>query len=340
MINRRLPLYIDIVFCIILLPVMMMMLPVEKWIMHNPMFFVTLILWLYCVYFLHRFVSVPMLFRKNRTWVALLIFVGTIAVTYIIARLQFDPHHFHKFEKMRNDFRFFPKMRLREQGMWFMFFVVTCFSFAVGLLTQLARQIVVSKELQGERDKAELALYKAQINPHFLFNTLNSLYSLIIQGSEKSETAFMQFIDMLKYMYSNGDKEKIPLVHEIEYIRQYIELQKLRLNEHTKIDFECRNIDAASGEIAPMLLITFVENAFKYGISSHEDCYIDIRAEVTDGVLNFSVENLIMRRPDNRKGLGLKNCRKRLELLYKDKYGLNIIEHGNKFRIDFKLNLR
>lgn len=336
--NKKIPFYIDIIFCFVLLPVMIMLLPVERWIANNTFSAIIFIIWLYAVYFINRFATVPLLFGKKKTVAGTVVLLLTFVVAYFIINSLFDFHGHHRGGRFVGDIRFLPRMRIREQGMWFMFFVVTCFSFAVGLFTELVRQMLKSKELEVQRDKAELSLYKAQINPHFLFNTLNSLYGLLITGSDKSETAFMQFIGMLKYMYSNGDKEKLPVREEAEYIRRYIELQKLRLNEHTSIIFECVNTSDEERCIASMLLITFVENAFKYGVSSHKDSCIKIGIAVDGDILNFYTENSIMKYTDEH-GLGIENCRKRLDMLYRSHYMLKIKDEDGIYRVDLSLDL-
>lgn len=139
---------------------------------------------------------------------------------------------------------------------------MAAFSFAVGTLAELYRRTIERQAAEHEQRKAELALYKVQINPHFLFNTLNTLYGLMLTDVARAETAFMQFMDMTKYMYTNADKDRVPLRSEIDYIRQYIELQKNRMNDHTHVhlSIESRN-GCPDAMIAPMILITFVENA-------------------------------------------------------------------------------
>lgn len=337
--KKNIPFCIDIVFCVLLLPMMVVLLPVDKWLVNNSLFVLILIVWLYVVYFVNRFFNVPLLFSKKKAMWAIICFILTVVVTYLIGKLQFHVHRLPHRQAYVDPIFFLPKMRPREQGVWFMFLVVTCFSFAVGLLTELTKEMIARQSLEFEKNKAELALYKAQINPHFLFNTLNSLYGLVISGSEKSENAFVQFIDMLKYMYSNGDKDLIPLTEEIEYIHQYIELQKLRLNEHTILTFECNNIET-SLNIVPMILITFIENAFKYGVSSHSDSFINISINVNDTVLRMCVRNKIIKYVDNRYGIGIANCRKRLDLLYADKYDLKIYSTNDVYNVELFLNLK
>ena len=122
----------------------------------------------------------------------------------------------------------------------------------------------VQTGIEAEKNRAELALYKAQINPHFLFNTLNALYGLVLTKSDKTESAFIKFSNILKYMYAQTTMETISINNEVEYIRQYVDLQSLRLNKHTQVVFETQ-IDDEHAKIPPMILITFVENTFKYG---------------------------------------------------------------------------
>lgn len=168
-------------------------------------------------------------------------------------------------------------------------------------------------------------LYKAQINPHFLFNTLNTLYDLMISGSEKAEPAFVKFTELLRYMYSNSTPDKTSVSEEINYISEYIDLQLLRLNEHTNVCFTHQEDDTTL-EIAPMILITFIENVFKYGISSHTDSNLLIDIRVENGVLSLVTENPVQQRLlPPKEGIGISNCRKRLDLLYPEAYTLDII---------------
>lgn len=143
-------------------------------------------------------------------------------------------------------------------------------------------------------------------------------------------------------MYANGVKDKVSLETELEYIRQYIELQKHRLNELTHVSFSCLLSEADKQlEIAPMLLITFVENAFKHGVSSRSENHIYIRAEVENKQLLFQVENPLVQKLGNqpRKGIGLENCRKRLDLLYAGKYQLTEEKGEHTFKIILQIKL-
>lgn len=344
--NKYLPLGIDLFFCFVLLPAMIALLPVERWLANNSPFVLTLITWLYAVYFLSRKACVPMMFRSRRQLViALCILAGTLLVTWIITRYQMefpfrgDHPRSNRVRRITN----LSKIRLHQQATWFLYLVTLCFSIAVGLLTELYKQMAVRQSIEFEKKKAELALYKAQINPHFLFNTLNTLYGLMLTQSEKAEKAFMQFIHLVKYMYTRATQDKVSVEEEAEYIGRYIELQKNRLDENrTHVAYTYSNDHLyPHAQIAPMLLITFVENALKYGTSSHTESHIHIDIQLTQGILHFKAANQVVnpRPADKEPGIGIANCRKRLELLYPSVHQLEIAEEDGWYRVNLEIGI-
>ena len=220
------------------------------------------------------------------------------------------------------------------------FLIVTGFSLAIELTFELFHQILSRQEIEAEKNKAELAFHKAQINPHFLFNTLNTLYALVLSGSNKTESAFIKFSGILRYIYSQSNSELIPAEQELDYIRQYVDLQKLRLNHHTQVDL---TLKVANGQtlIPPMILITFVENALKYGSSSEVDCVIHIHIHIEEDHLCLKTENTVMHhREDGRTGIGIANCRKRLDLLYPSCYKLHIEEKNGIYKAHLNIQLK
>ena len=346
--GKKVQLLIDLFFCLVLLPVMIYLLPIERWLENNLLFVCLLVAWLYIVYCVNRVFTIPSLFKDRRhlMW-AVLVVLAMIGITYLLSQYKMEFH----FQRQPSgppaggppQRTFSPmKFRLHQQAVWFLFVIVMTFSSAIGLLGQLYRQRARQQELEMAKNKAELSLYKAQIDPHFLFNTLNTLYSMVVTQSPKTEDAFMQFIDITRYIYNNANQDSVAIDDEAHYLQQYIDLQRNRLNECTTVNFAYRNDGRHPGlTIAPMLLITFVENALKYGVSTSVDTLIDIDMQVADGVLHLTTSNPIRIKPkdENHVGIGIENSRKRLELIYGSGYSLDINETPDHFDLHLTINL-
>lgn len=333
--NNRIALYIDLLFCLVIIPLVIMLLPVDRWIVTNTAFLFTLVVYVYALYFVYRCVCLPKLFMQKKYLRIVILLVVLVAVTECLTYFPMPT------ERLTDDSRpMEARLHIRTQTIWFFFLMVTGFSLAIELTFELFRQILSRQEIEAEKNKAELALYKAQINPHFLFNTLNTLYALVLSGSDKTESAFVKFSGILRYMYSQSGSELIPAERELDYIRQYVDLQKLRLNRHTQVNLA---IDMAGKQvlIPPMILITFVENVFKYGTSSDTDCTVYIHICVDEDRLLLETENAVMRRrEDGNQGIGIANCRKRLELLYPGRYELRVGESDNQYKTYLTIRLK
>ena len=267
--NNHIALYVDLLFCLIIMPLTIMLLPVDRWIVHNTAFLLTLIAYIYIIYFIYRWVCLPKLFMQKKYIRIAGLLITLTATTWLFTYFPVPSDHTSSPRQME------ARMNMRTQTIWFFFLMVTGFSLAIELTFELFRQILAKQEIAAEKNKAELALYKAQINPHFMFNTLNMLYALVLSGSDKTESAFVKFSNILRYMYAQTHSENIPIGQEIEYIRQYTDLQKLRLNHHTRVTLTAQT-DNETTPVPSMIFITFVENAFKYGTSADTDCNIQI----------------------------------------------------------------
>jgi two-component system, LytTR family, sensor kinase len=197
-----------------------------------------------------------------------------------------------------------------------------------------------NREIQAEKLGTELSFLKAQINPHFLFNTLNSLYILSIKKSEKASEAILILSKIMRYVLTEAKNDKVDLDMEIDYIRQYIELQKLRLTDNVHVDFTV--LGTISGlKISPLLLIPFVENAFQYGISTHHSSPITIHLEVNRNMMLFVVENRknnLTERTHKGNGIGIENTRRKLQLLYPDQYTMDVNDDGTTYRVKLTLD--
>jgi len=196
--------------------------------------------------------------------------------------------------------------------------------------------------LENEKLESELGFLKSQISPHFLYNTLNNICSLARKKSDETENALIKLSDIMRYMMDDSREDKVLLSKEIEYLNNYIELQRLRISEKVKIGFTISG-DPHSMMIEPMLLIPFVENAFKHGVSCVDEAVISISMDTGKDHLHFNVENRIFKNANadlpSEPGIGLKNVRRRLELLYPGSHVLSVSEEGTTFRVDLTIRL-
>lgn len=332
-------LLLDLFFCILIMPLLIIWGPAHYWWRISPLFTCLAITYFYACYFATKFLRLPELILSKSFYKIAGISVVLIILTYLLTLYPLPGIDF-----------VIPSMseyqtRVRNYNVtitiWLMFSVVICYSLTVALIKELFHRLLLQNVVENQRNKAELALYKAQINPHFLFNTLNSLYSLVIGTSQKAEDAFIKFTEILKYTYTTADNDWVTIIDEINYINNYIDLQSIRLDEHTVITWNY-SVDDESALIAPMIFLTFVENAFKYGASTSQNCNILIKLQLEKGILSFQTRNQILKHSDEfRKDMpvGINNCRSRLSGLYPDNYSINIKEDDKIFQVDLKINL-
>ncbi len=328
--------YIDIAFCLVVLPVMVITFPIERWFHNFPCYVISVAVWLYGLYFLNRKLTIPFLFRdRKRILVAIGLFLASIAVTY-----GFSMIHLYTPKPSIFDIgitRVLPKVNQYQQAVWCLFMIVEAYSFAVGLLVQTYMQRTRLLSVKAYRDKAELELYRAQIKPHFMFNTLNSLYGLFLTNNEKALESLERFISMMRYLHTSSKTDTAPLADEIDYIRQYVALQSLRLNEKTTVEL---HIDTSGDDlrVPPMLFVTFVENCFKHGVSPDEESRISISIVQKGEKLNFTTSNKIFPIQRISENMGIENCRKRLALLYPGHHNLEIGADGSTYSVKLQID--
>ena len=199
------------------------------------------------------------------------------------------------------------------------------------------------KAVENERLLAELNFLKAQINPHFLFNTLNNLYYLAYSKSENTTEVIERLSQMMRYMIYESNHPQVLLSKEIDYMKSYISLEQLRLNKQIPIELTVEG-DTEKVFIAPLIFITFLENAFKHGVSNNYDqSYVKATIRVVGLECFYSVENSKMPTPkpeaEEKSGIGLQNVKRRLELSYPEKYALTVNDLPDKYRIDLRISL-
>lgn len=196
------------------------------------------------------------------------------------------------------------------------------------------------KMLQADKSKAELALLKTQINPHFFFNTLNNLYALSVKNSDQAPGVILKLSEMMRYTIYEGKKDLVPITEEIEYLENYIDLHRIRY--HKSVDIQFTHLIEEKGQITPLLFIILLENAFKHGVDSLSDkAYVHINLQSDSSGIQFSIENNFEAVDmDQEKGIGLDNLKQRLELTYPKQHKLIISEKESIFKVDLKIMAR
>lgn len=285
-------------------------------------------------FYLNYYVLLPKLYFSNKKILFFIIISICFIAIYMGSNVLFPFDFQPKIEngnkppmKPNQLFHFF------ESG-FFQFIVVVFLSYLLKLNQRF-------ETIKQEKQLAEISYLKAQINPHFLFNTLNSLYALTITKSDEAPNAVLKLSSMMRYVVTESSQEFVPLSKEINYIKDYISLQKLRMNDDVNFSFKCIG-DVNGKAIAPLILIPFIENAFKYGLNPDEDSEISIDIAVVDFNLTLVTKNkmVVHELPEDMKTeTGIENTKKRLEFIYPNKHLLEISELENEFIIRLNINL-
>ncbi len=214
---------------------------------------------------------------------------------------------------------------------------VTAIGATIKLTYEWINEKRKNEELQKTQLRTELNFLKSQIQPHFFFNTLNNLYALVIKKSPTAPDVVLKLSEIMQYVLYDAKEPKISLLNEINYIYSYLDLEKLRYGDTVKSSIEITgNIDEV--EIPPLLFLPFIENCFKHGIANNDDIKVDIRFEITDNFLFFTVENTFHKNNEIsvKHGIGIENVKRRLQLLYGENFTLETKVKKNKFKVLLK----
>ena len=223
----------------------------------------------------------------------------------------------------------------------FVFFITLAASGMYGYSVQNAKREQVLKEMERQQAVSNLQLLKSQLSPHFLFNAMNSLYSLSLKKSEELPNAILTFSDLLRYNTYDSSEDFVDVEKEIEYLHNYVKIQKLRVAGGSTILFDEEIDKNASVQIAPMILIPFVENAFKHGRSPEGTVDIIANIRVSANEICFSIVNklFVSGTKDSAHGIGIQNVKTRLQLIYGPKHHLEIHETETDYRVDLKIDI-
>ncbi len=269
------------------------------------------------LYYWNYYYAIPQLYfgGKKKTFAAISLLFVLLLCLLAFADRAYNP---------------FPSPPFRYPVFIFILSILLRFAVIMFICFALASYTRLQKSEEANL-RSELAYLKAQINPHFLFNTLNSLYALAVTRSEKTPDAISRLSAIMRYVIDDAAADLVPLERELNYTSAYIELEKLRLNKKVNLVYEIRG-EAKNKKIAPLLLLPIVENAFKHGVSASDESTILISITIEDKTLNLRTQNTTGKKPAQQgTGLGLSNVQKRLELLYPGKHELTTSEKNNEF---------
>ena len=305
----------------------------------NFLVYVLLLLFFYLNYYL----LIPKLYIRKKYFLYISVVLSCYLIVHFIPDTLIPPGDFtpdfSDIRPPRGDFMPRPGNRppsffsFRENH-FFQFFIVLALSLLMSFNDHL-------KRIQKEKLIAEVSYLKAQINPHFLFNTLNSLYALALAKSDEAPEAILKLSGMMRYVVTESNRVKVALQKELDYLNDYVELQRLRLSKEVLLSFKIKG-NHKDLEIVPLILITYIENAFKYGINPDEKSAIDILINIKGKNLILEVKNRIVVDPSLIPEItqeGLKNTKKRLDYLYPNKYHLNIDSADTVYHVKLQLDL-
>lgn len=217
-----------------------------------------------------------------------------------------------------------------------LYFIILFITIAYWIFKQIKSII----KLKNEKEKTELLHLKSQVNPHFFFNTLNNLYGLMEKDSKERQMV-LKLSDMMRYSIYEGEKDWVTLKNELDYLKNYIELQEIRYHKKSDVQFN-HKIENPNAKIMPLLFIILLENAFKHGLENLEkDAYIHIDLTESENEVQFVIENNFeLQQTPNQEGIGLKNLKRRLNLVYPKKHSLSFDVNSNIYKVILSLKLK
>ncbi|WP_298734564.1 sensor histidine kinase [uncultured Chitinophaga sp.] len=223
----------------------------------------------------------------------------------------------------------------------FLFVMMVALSMAIEISKRWRFTEQRAARAEAGKARAELSFLKAQINPHFLFNTLNNIYTLALTKNENTADSIMKLSNIMRYVTDDASEHFVPLESEVNCIRDYIDLQRLRLGKKVQLAFSAEG-QLEHKHIAPLLFMTFVENVFKYGISNHEDSSLQIRIFAEEKTITFYSSNPVFtgrKEMERRGGVGVSNARRRLEHLYPNRHRLHIAADKGLYTVTLTLEV-
>lgn len=291
------------------------------------------------VVYLNIYYLIPNYLTQKRifTYSGLLIAASAIATPLLVLLLYFK---FHNHPGLRSTL-------LANQNWYFLTtFAVAAISTIFKIITDWSRQLREKQVLENQTMQSELRFLKSQINPHFLFNTLNNLYALTLKKSDQAPEIVIKLSEMMRYMLYECNEKRVPLEKEVNYIQNYLDLEALRQGKQVEINFKMEG-KISGQQVAPLMFVPFLENSFKHGLNNHlHPGFVHISLEATEEKVFFYIENSKANTPgipgkssSRSGGIGLVNIKRRLELLYPNHYELEIKDSPGVYAVKLQLDL-
>jgi len=286
---------------------------------------------------------IPNYLRERKYGLFVLYGIYTIIVSFVAIMLSiFFGLVFSSYLKDVNSAALTKSIPLIVLGIYFVIVVVVAISLMIySFLSSLKNEDLKNKflEAQLQLKQQELKFLKMQIHPHFLFNSLNTIYGYAIKKADEAPEMILKLSNLLDYILYQIDKPNVSLESELDHIEDYIALEKIRFHDTLQVNFQRGEISKPIS-VAPMLLIPFVENSFKHGAIVDGVLKVEIEINVIGDELSFQIVNSIQENEVSNSGIGLENIKKRLEMLYKDHHELRVQKTEDQFEVDLKIQLK
>lgn len=284
------------------------------------------------------FFAGPFLFIRKK-YVRASLCILAVLVIMVLTRYLVEFHLLRPYLKFDNYYGHIPEAKYYIENCILYTYKYCLAGLVVYFLAASHRLEGEKKQIEKEKIQAELSFLRSQINPHFLFNTINDIYALTYQKSDQAPQALLKLSSMLRYMLHEGAADKTALAKEISYLQDYIELQRIGLKNRLYFVFTVEG-EIDHQQISPLLLIPFAENIFKHGVINDPLCPAQLKISLQNHNFQLlSINKVAHLQKDSLGGIGLNNVRRRLELLYPDRHTFNITEKENLFHCCLQLNL-
>ena len=315
-------------------------LPVEYHVYHFILFWI-----LFGIYYLNINYLVPVFYKKYKLLPYLLSIIAigfacVLFMDFVSSSLNIRELIHQKLNPNE------PYIKKKNVFIYFYIVILLAIILVTGIILQMVKKWNREEKnnivLREEKAKAELMTLKAQIHPHFFFNTLNTIYALSHSDIPQSQEALLKLSKMMRFAMNEENREKVKLQEELEFVKNYLDLMKHRLPDNVQLSSNL-SVVSTNLEIVPMILLTFIENCFKHGLTTKKNCDIFIETALVDNTFRLTTENELLEQKSNARnytGIGIDNTIKRLDILYPEKYTYKSRRENGKYYCELQIDLK